>query len=174
MLQASILALFMSFSPPNGFAAPYEFDPVTAEVSLDDAGTLEVLVFDAHGLLDGAMLASPMPDRVRFDASFGDGDVSFELVMLADGEAAIRSVELHLPAHIAEARINTMLGFADASDVGFGQITHRRCMIQFAGIAAVCATSAALSLGGAVPVCLFSLGSTFCECLPLMGYDPCN
>jgi hypothetical protein len=176
MLRASILALVVSFSAPNGIAAPYEFNPVTAEVSVEDGGTLEVLAFDADGLMDGAMLATPNVDYIRVDASFGDGYVSFELALLDEG-MTMRAVEMDLPAHVAEERLSTMLGFAaDATENGSEEpITKRRCMVKFATIAAICGGAAVLSLGGgAVVGCAWWLVDTYCDCLPLLGYDPCN
>jgi hypothetical protein len=173
MFNVPALALIFALAP-NGVAPPYEFDPVTSEVSVDDDGTLEVLVFDDDGFMDGAMLITPLPDHIRFDASFGDGDVSFKLLIFGD-EAAVQLLGMGLPAHVAEARVNTMLEFADvAEDDGLQHISKRRCMIKFGTIAAVCAGAAALGVGGAVVPCAFYLVDTWCECLPLLGYDPCN
>lgn len=124
--------------------------------------------------MDGAMLITPLPDHIRFDASFGDGDVSFKLVLFGD-KAAVQLLDMGLPVHVAEARVNTMLEFADvAEDDGSQHITKRRCMIKFGTIAAVCAGAAALGVGGAVVPCAFYLVDSLCECLPLLGYDPCN
>jgi hypothetical protein len=61
-------SLFLSFAAP-GIAPSYVFDPVTAEVNMDDDGTLEVIAFDADGKMDGALLASPLDDHIRIDAS---------------------------------------------------------------------------------------------------------
>lgn len=173
MFDIPTLTLFLALSP-DGVAAPYEFDPVTSEVSVDDDGTIEVLAFDDDGLMDGAMLITPLPDHIRFDASFGDGDVSFKLVVAGD-ELTVQLLHMGLPAHIAEARINMMLEFADVADDGGPEfITKRRCMIRFGTIAAVCAGAAALGIGGAIVPCSFYAVDTFCDCLPLLGYDPCN
>jgi hypothetical protein len=173
MLNIPALAVILALAP-NGVAPPDEFDPVTSEVSVDDYGSLEVLVFDADGFMDGAMLITPLPDHIRFDASFGDGDVSFKLVLFGD-KAAVQLLDMGLPVHVAEARVNTMLEFADgAEDDGSQHITKRRCMIKFGTIAAVCAGAAALGVGGAVVPCAFYLVDSLCECLPLLGYDPCN
>jgi hypothetical protein len=143
---------------------------------VDEDGTLEVLAFDADGWMDGAMLATPNVDHIRIDASFGDGHVSFEIVLL-DERMSMRAVEMDLPAHVAEERLSTMLGFAaDATEHGPAEpITRRRCMVKFATIAVVCGGAAVLSLGaGAVVGCAWWLVDTYCDCLPLLGYDPCN
>jgi hypothetical protein len=176
MFRGSILVLYGLFSSPNGFAAPYEFNPLTAEVSVDDDGTLEILAFDADGMMDGAMLATPNVDHIQIDVSFGDGYVSFEFVILEDG-VTMRAVEMDLPTHVAEERVNTMLGFAaDASEEGAeGLISKRRCMVKFATIAAVCGGAAALGAGAAAIIpCAGGLIDSLCDCLPLLGYDPCN
>lgn len=162
---------------PHDLAPPYVFDPVTAEVSMvEDNGELEVVVFDADGRMDGVLLATPLDDHIRIDASFPDGYVSFELVVLEDN-VGLRNVDMGLDQHDAEYRISTMLAFAAPFDPGQGDpITRRGCMVRFATISALCAAAIAVPpvWSAAVVGCTTALIHTYCECLPLLGYDPCN
>ena len=175
MIDTVVTTILLSLSPPAGVAPPYEFDPVTAEVTEDEDGALEVLAFDTDGRMDGAMLATPLNDHIRIDASFADGYVSFELVLLENG-AGLRNVEMDLDEQVAEERVSVMLRFASVAEGAEQPITRRRCMIKFATIAALCAGAAAVPAlrAGAVLPCVGSLIDTYCDCLPLLGYDPCN
>lgn len=76
MLTATTLTTILySLNPPDSFlAAADDFDPVNAEVSIDADHTLEILVFDDDGRLDGALLITADPATgVRMEASFADG-----------------------------------------------------------------------------------------------------
>jgi hypothetical protein len=169
------LTVLLSLSPPDSLAPPYEFDPVTAEVSEVEHGGLEVLAFDAEGRMDGAMLAMPLDGYIQIDGSFGDGYVSFEMVVNEDG-ASIRNVEMDLDENVAEHRLSTMLGFASVLDGPEQPTTKRGCMLRFGAIATLCAAAIAVPpiAGGAAVACTGALLHTYCECLPLLGYDPCN
>jgi hypothetical protein len=73
MVAESLLSLTL-FSAPNDINPPHApFDPVTAEVSQDDDGTVEILAFDADGLMVGGLLISADPTvGARLDANYAD------------------------------------------------------------------------------------------------------
>lgn len=76
MLTATTLTTILQFlNQPDTFLATADaFDPVSAEVSIDADHTLEILVFDDDGRMDGALLISADPAAgVRLEASFADG-----------------------------------------------------------------------------------------------------
>jgi hypothetical protein len=92
--------------------------------------------------------------------------------------ASLRNIDMDLSPQVAEHRISAMFAFAATQydDPDLPPISRRGCMIRFGGITAVCA--AALPFPNlwppAVAGCTTALIKTYCECLPLLGFDPCN
>lgn len=169
MLTAALLALPLGsppVAPPHVNEPELPFDPVSAEVTVDDDGTMEILAFDRDGEIVGAMLTTPTEEHVQIDASFPDGYVSIVLV-LAEQDPSMplpQNLWTDLDPELVTARVTTMFEFV--SPPRHGERGKRQCMFLLASTAAYCGVAAAFPPAGAIVVtgCFLQFANSLCAC----------
>jgi hypothetical protein len=172
MLTTSLLAVLIA-APPDTITRPLDpFDPASAEVTVDDDGTLEILVFDDEGAMIGALLATPTTDHVQIDASFADGYASFALV-LDPVTLPMQAYRSDLPVETAGERVNTMLAFVDEPSPTME--SKRSCIMKLAITAAICGAGAAFPPATVhiIVGCLGNAVGALCECAPYLPVKIC-
>jgi len=178
----SILLVMTLGSPPGSppeIAQPIEaFDPVRAEITVDDDGTLEILAYDAEDALVGALLASPSDAHVQIDASFPDGYASIGLVLVAPDPSGLpeQNLDTDLEPDLVAARISTLFGFVAPPPSGvIGQATRKQCMYIFAGVAGACGLAATLTPLSVFAAwgCVSGFASALCSCADYLPFNVC-
>ena len=172
MLATPALALLLAAPPDAVTRPPLPFDPVTAEVTVEGDGTLEILVFADDGAMIGALLATPSQSHVAIDASFADGYASFSLV-LDPVMPPIHSYRSDLPSEIASERVEAMLAFVGEPSPAME--SKRSCMLKLAITAAVCGVGAAFppATPQTVVACFASAAVALCDCSPYLPVKVC-
>ena len=134
----------------------------------DDQG-LEILVYDEHDELVGALVATPGGDRIRIEADFDDGYATIEL---SPDESDVLQTDLEQTA--AVGRVAEMIAFSVPSTEPLAA-TRAGCMWAFAAIATMCGGGALFPPASAALVggCLGGLGKALCECGEYLPVDIC-
>lgn len=137
---------------------------------------IEILAYDEHGKLVGALVATPNENHIRIDADFDDGYASIALTLGPDEPA--ENLQSDLAPHIVAARITEM--FVLVPEVALPQSdpltapTHQDCVMAFAAVAATCGVAAfypaAIGLGLG---CLLGFAESLCQCGDYLPINIC-
>ncbi len=171
MLQVAVLTV--SLGSPGLPPVASDFAPVRADVTADDE-TLEILAFDVHGDMVGALIASPAEANVRIDASFSDGYASIALE-LGPHEVLTQNVQTDIDPRVAAARLSRMFGFVQAPVSGPFEASKKECILLFAGVAGTCGLAATLTPLNIFAAwgCVSGFATSLCACADYLPIKIC-
>lgn len=176
MCATTLFTVLLGLQPPPDIPTEPTFAPVRAELKTDERG-LEIIAYDEHDEVVGALVATPNDDHIRIEADFDDAYASIALTLGPD--EPVENLQSDLDPHVVAARITEMFvlvpGIALPGSDPLTAPTHQDCVTAFAAVAATCGFAAmyppaAIGLGLG---CVLGFAKSLCECGDYLPIDLC-